>query len=197
MFDKTEMDLFKKESERMKEEYEEEYRVAQITGEELPEEPHAPVMTMSLEELAVLVETLEEEQELPEGYVNIESLENSIGEKAEDCYFDYPEADTEVHPAGAVLEQYAQESEEDAEAEENAMKAEGSTEKIENAVEKRKETEAKLLMVTQLKRRGFSMEQIHLLKPVMSDLDLEQITTIFEPGMNEEMIKSVIDFIIS
>lgn len=197
MLEKTDLELFKKENQRMKEEYEEEYRVAQITGEELPDEPSMPVMTMSLEELAVLVDSLEEEQELPEGNITYEELEGFISESAEDCYFEYPDMDPEVNPAGAVLEQYAQMPMEMAEElPEEVMQAEENNKIMGEEVEKRrKEKEAKLLMVTKLKAKGFSMEQIQLLKPIMTELNLEQITTLFEPDMTEETLKSVIDFI--
>ena len=183
MFDKTELDLFKRENERMKEEYEEEYRVAQITGEKLPEEPSMPIMTLSLEELAALVESLEEEQELPESYADIEGLEDFIGEAAEDCYFDYDE-NPEINPVGAVLEEFAQEDVE--ESVEEMVKEVIVPVEVKRQEDKQKETEMKLMMVTKLRETGFSMEQIQLLKPVMIELSLDQITSLFEPKMDEK-----------
>lgn len=188
MFEKADMELLKKENQRMKEEYEEEYRVAQLTNSELPEEPHMPVMTMSLEELAVLVESLEEKQTFPESDTAYTDLEACIGEYAEECYYEYPDTNPEVMPAGAVLEEHAQISEDAVEEQkENVMQ--------ETTGGKNKEMEQKLRMVTKLKEAGFSMEQIQVLKPVMQELDLEQITTLFDPNMAEEQIKSVIEFI--
>lgn len=196
MYERTELGLFKKEGKRMEEEYEEEYNVARTIGEKLPQKPELPVMTMSLEELAVLVESLEEEEpEFPESTIGFEELEYAVGDYAEDCYLEYPDVNPEEYPAGAVLEQFAKQPEEEMDVQEEQMQEDVVELKTEDKEEKRKQTEARLLMVAKLKEEGFSMSQIHLLKPVMLQLSLEQITTIFEPGMEENMIKSILDFI--
>ena len=96
----------------------------------------------------------------------------------------------------AVLHQYEQEAEEsEAVAQEEKTMEEKEVHISEMKDNQKSETEAKLKMVTQLVARGFSIGQIQLLKPVMLQIDFDQLTTIFAPDMTEEEIKSILSIL--
>lgn len=200
ILDQVELNLLKAESQRQQEEYEEELKVAQITGEEAPDAPELPVMNLTLPELAAYVASLDEEEpEFPESELDYEDLEDAIARYAEDAFWEQME-NPEEYPAAAVLEQYTEVQDEPEEAEEMEVGSmeQRSVEQQKGEVQiknDKKQRENRLLLVTQLSEQGFSMEQIQVMKPVLDNFNVDQLTDIFTPDMTCEKMKIVLDIL--
>lgn len=207
VLDQIELNLLKEESKRQTEEYEEELKVAQITGEEAPVEPVLPVQTLTLQELAAYVAGLDEEEpELPESEMDYADLEYMIAQSAEEAFWEYAD-NPEEEPAAAVLEKYAEEAgQEEVPKEKDLWESMGQTE--EDTVEEQRnnkeqeknkegklQLEKRLRMVAQLSDLGFAMEQIQVLKPILGDFSVDQLTDLFSPEMPVDKIKIVLDIL--
>ena len=185
-----ETELLKQESKRKQKEYEEELKVAQVTGQEVPEAPEPPMMSITLQELADFVNSMEEEAEFPDSKVRLEDLEDYVVEIAQEMY-GQPVEDFEEYPMAAVLETYS-EKVEDAKIEQEEEQEEELIVKIE---EGQNQTSQKLLLITKLSQDGFSMEQIQLLKPFLLELSYKQITKFFQPQMSIEKMNLILEIL--
>lgn len=185
---KEELELLKEESRRQREEYEEEQDIARLTGEEEPEAPELPMMSMTLKELAAFVEAMEQEETgLPEGDMEYGELEYAVAGFAEESYQNPPD-DLEEHPAPAVLEKYSETMQEEEEPQEE--RAEGNM-----GTGSGKQTEEKLEIAVDLVGRGFSAEQVHMLEPLFGKIAPKQILKLFRPEMSKDMMKVVLDIL--
>ena len=184
ILDKVELNLLKEESRRQQEEYEEEVQVARTIGEEEPEAPTLPVVTYTLQELAAFVAEMENEEGFPESTRDYSEIERQVIESAEETYLETPE-DPEANPAPAVLEQYVEWKEED----------KVHLEETEQKESVEMQTEQRLQMVIELTKKGFSLEQIHVLTPVLSELSVDRLGDLVQPEMEIEKMKMVVEIL--
>ena len=195
LLDQVEQQLMKEERKRACDDYEEEVRVARLLGNEEPLMPEI-AMSLTLQELSDYVAALEtEETAFPDGE-QLADLEYQVAQNASTLFRESAESTSEIPEKSsatvAVLEQYA---------EGEPLREEGSEERGEKNTMKveREEPQEKLQqslqIVMKLIDRGYSMEQIQLLRPVLLLLPLDQLTTLFDPGMSTDMIKVVLDIL--
>ena len=181
-----EAELLKQEEKRQQKEYEEEFKVAQVTGKEIPEPPEPPMMSITLQQLANFVHSIEEEVTFPDSEVRLEDLEDYVVEVAQEMYGSVE--DFEAYPMAAVLQNYS-------EKEEIESKEEQKEELIVKIEEGQNQISQKLLLITKLSEYGFSMEQIHVLKPFLLELSYEQMTKFFRPQMSIEKMKMILEIL--
>lgn len=194
VLDQVEQQLMKEECSRACEDYEEEVRVARLLGNAEPEMPEI-AMSMTLQELSDYVSALEtEETTFPDGE-QLADLEYLVAQNASTLFRESVGSESELpeksRATAAVLEQYA---------EAEPLQENDSDEKGETAMkEERKEPQEKLQqslqIVNKLIDRGYSMDQIQLLRPVLLLLPFDQLTTLFDPGMSSDVIKVVLDIL--
>ena len=191
LLEQTESELLRQEEKRLKEEYEEERQVALLTGEALPEAPKTQIKEMELWKLYELVEELEQTKaKLPPSELEADELERTISSIAEKMMLQ--EEDNNKNSVQLLLEHYAEKEVKEVPQENKTIV---QADIVNEVSEQEKKKMQRLKAVTELTSVGFSIRQIHLLSPILSELSIGEITKLFRPDMDEETIKVVLDIL--
>ncbi len=181
LVDRTKIDMLRAEDERNQKEYENEKRIAELTGGTVPEPPKKHVIDVSLEELLVM--TLEQssaDEQLKEWSKELQSdeaderMDEYVENVLQECYEDGSEN-------SKYYEMIAEDESEDAESEKNESE--------------RGEPEKKAVAFKELLSMGYSPEQLRLLVPLTSEYSAERIYNMLSPDMDVPTMELMIELL--
>lgn len=186
LVEQTRVDILRAEDERNQDEYESEKRVAELTGDAMPEKPVKRVIDVSLEELlemaveqGVLDNETEEQMKTMLSETSLEDMEDGIEDALYEC----------AGEGSQSLRYYEMVEEE--EVEENL----GETENVLGREVSFQETEEKAKMFKKLLRYGYNSEQMKLIFPLTAKYSVERINNMFAPDMDAPTISLMIELL--